>query len=747
MRYLLSDILTHIENPPLITKELVEKISSVIAHSIAELDFIIEIPIKECYIAEVKEINNNNCAVFIKEMNAVLLPWHNGISKDNYYVVIKENDQLRWLTLHDCYSTKDGYFPAVDSKTFKNFFSDKDYIFVIDNKSIGHRSDLWSLYGLAREIAAFLDFTLKPYSTDDSLITRQINSDNLAIETDAVLYASTSNVLSISEEKSDARRALSLALSDIRPRSYLVDLSNYIMLHYGHPLHIFDAHGIKKIIFKQGYGDTLSLIDKTEIKLNTDDIVVSSYNKPLSLAGIMGGTNSCVTDKTESIIIEAAYFDAKTIRYSSNYHQKKTDSAQRFEKNLTAYGSFYAVYATIKLLIEEKKIECGILYETMTIYPDYKNNISCNYDDISRWAGMPLTDEYCRNALEKLGFKIESYNETDFICKVPWWRNDIMHAQDCAEEIMRLIPLHKIKPFSLALPLRSDNYHMMTIYNVKKTISTVIGCNETVTYGIMHDKERKNLNYSSKDEEIVLKNPYSSEQSKLVSTLIPHLVGIIKKKIDIYPLLEDYRIFEIAPTFIKKNGIVEEKTRIGIAWYQKNKDQYNFYRCKKTIETMHKALGLSCRWNKSDDIPSFMSLISANIYHENNCMGYAGFIDPQYSYSLFLHHGSLFVYECDYDYCINVINKNVGKISSIVLNKEYYTDISFFINKEKIVMPIIKLLQESIQEISNIKVIDWLDRDEWNGKRSVTLRCFHKQSDSLYKNIAFCLTDKGYEVR
>ena len=260
----------------------------------------------------------------------------------------------------------------------------------------------------------------------------------------SIFGRSFKNVKNIESPRWMANRLLAVGL---RPISSIVDVTNYVMMDIGQPTHIFDYDkiGSKKItIRKSTKGEKITTLDEVERSMSGRELLITNGEKPIAVAGIMGGLNSAVTNSTQTVVIESAYFDPPTIRKSAKSLNMSTDASKRFERGEDQNASETAFWMIIGLLEKyaEGKWVPGIVDEQPIRYEEQK--ISIHKANIKKVAGADIDDDFIQNSLIGIGCKLD-YKDSMWICSPPSWRPDLTREIDIIEEVIRFYGYDNIK--------------------------------------------------------------------------------------------------------------------------------------------------------------------------------------------------------------------------------------------------------------------------------------------------------------
>lgn len=318
-----------------------------------------------------------------------------------------------------------------------------------------NKAECLSHYGIARELAAYYDLELKPLVTDfDKIVSVDSNKQitdyiNVEIEdtVNCLRYYSTM-VVGAKVKKSPEWLSNLLLSLDIRPINVIVDITNYILMEVGQPLHSFDYHQIKSktIRVKSGFKNTsFTTLDSKRRELSDDMLMICDDNTPVAIAGVMGGENSEITDLTEDVFIESAYFNPSSVRKTSKKLSLQTDASYRFERGTDVEITEYAAKKAAEMLclLAEASLVSGVI----DVYPQRADNIEVqlNYSNVKRILGLEIDKKTILPKLEKLGFQISEEGDSNsnsnsdlYKIVVPNFRHDVFSEIDLIEDIARL---------------------------------------------------------------------------------------------------------------------------------------------------------------------------------------------------------------------------------------------------------------------------------------------------------------------
>ncbi|MBA3751742.1 phenylalanine--tRNA ligase subunit beta [Candidatus Dependentiae bacterium] len=660
------------------------------------------------------------------------------------FLMILDN-QPRWATLVDSGSTKDGLMPPLFMSSealaglWRNTFEPEDTVIIIDNKAITNRPDLWGHRGFAREVAALLEVPLK----DEESFLKKIEvlkSEGLSLssvssfELERTSYKEHEElpcralagvfVSQVQYRPSSLWMALRLARVDVRPLSLLVDATNYVMFDIGQPMHAFDADTLhqKKLIGRFAtQGETLALLDGTEVSLHESDYVIADDRKVLSLAGIMGGEASKVQSSTRSLILESGNFHPSMVRRTATSLKKRTESATRFEKNLDPFQAVKAVRRYLALMDNEKLgyTVAGPVLALEDSIP--KKTIEVTHNDIERKIGIEVPRERVTQILESIGFGVTSTTDSSasYIVSVPSWRamKDISIQEDIIEEIARFVGFDAIVPqYPQREMIAFDTRKIERTRMIKKFFAFAFSMNEVQTYAFFDEEFLRSISYDPQDT-LKIANPLSEHWQRLVTSLIPNLLRCVR---DNHFEQESLRFFEINRVWFFDEGAREEQECVGI-WYEKKKP-LDFYEGKHLLTELFTMLNISIEWRKpkGELEPWYHSSQTAHLWYEDRLIGTAGKADG--SFLRTIAEGEAFLFELDANFLLHVATQPPVYTPSPKYPSTDF-DISILIGVEHTVSSLEKRIKDADQFISSVVLIDRYEKPEWSGKKSLTFRC------------------------
>ena len=536
---------------------------------------------------------------------------------------------------------------------------------VIDFELTANRGDLLSILGMAHEIAAIYDKEVK----DIDLFYKQNNEDinkNFKVvrntENCSIFLAKKVENVVIKESPTFIKNRL--IASGIRPINNVVDISNYVMLETGQPLHYYDADTLSGMLEVRmaNENEKLTTLDGVERTLSTDDIIISDGTKAIGLAGVMGGLDTEITENTKNIIIEAAIFDNVKIRKTSK-DILRSEASIRFEKGLDPNRTYMAIERSCNLLEKyaDATIVGGLVKEDSISLEDTKIDIT--FENINRVLGTTVPKDAVLDVFRRLGFSYE-VNEETITVSVPKRRIDISIKEDLIEEVGRIYGVNNIEGRLPNLPIKAGSYDKQKRNIRNKMID--LGLNETLSYILVNDKEAKD--FTKDDTEIIkLLDPMTEERNTLRHSIASSLFKIYeynKARNN-----KDVSIFEIGKAFSKKQEKYIEETKIACLMAGEfylgidNTKQVDFYVIKGIAEELLDYLGYGNRYSFviNDTIPeTFHPGQTAAISVNNDIVGFIGRVHPVKSKE------AVYVMEINLD---KLLSKKVGKMKYKEISK------------------------------------------------------------------------------
>ena len=470
----------------------------------------------------------------------------------------------------------------------------KDYVF--DISVLANRPDCQSVLGIAREIAATLKKPLKEPSYEYTV--------KKATAADAVKVTVKDGELcpryiahfvgDVKIGKSPKWMTRRLKMCGINSISNIVDITNYVLLELGQPMHAFDENDLEKreiIVRRAENGEKIVTLDEKELTLNNDNLVICDGAKPVALAGIMGGLNSEIKDATKGVVFECAKFKRDNVRRSARMLGKSSDSSKRFEKGVDEYTTERAMKRALHLVEE---LGAGVptdVHVDVSAGKEQENKtVKTTFSKINGVLGIKVPKGTVIDILKRLNFGVETDGD-EITTVAPPYREDVEGYPDLAEEVIRMYGYEHVVPTLLKdAKITAGGYtkEQKDELKVKKTLIEQ-GYNEVMTYSFYSKKDVAALHLGENDEEgkvIVIENPISDNYEVMRRTLVPSLLGVVSRNVK----KGNYagRIFEIAKTYIPKSFPVsdfpEERKHLCLAAFGDGEDFFTVKGALKVIE-------------------------------------------------------------------------------------------------------------------------------------------------------------------
>ncbi|WLR44138.1 phenylalanine--tRNA ligase subunit beta [Bacillus carboniphilus] len=502
-----------------------------------------------------------------------------------------------------------------------------------------NRADALSMLGVAHEVAAILDKEVSYPPTEHQAVEKRTDATVAVSVEDA-----EANPLYIAKVVENVKIAPSplwlqarLMAAGIRPHNNVVDITNFILLEYGTPLHAFDYDRIssKEVLVRFAkQGESLTTLDEVERTLSSDQLVITDGREPIALAGVMGGANTEVQSDTTNVLIEAAYFNPESIRRSVKAHNLRSEASTRFEKGIDPSRVRLAAERAAKLLQElagGSVLKGSVEVDTY----DWKvNTVTTTVGKVNATLGTNITQEEVSDIFRRLQFDVEIIGEK-VIVHVPSRRGDISIEEDLIEEVARLYGYDNIPT---TLPVGERTPGQLTTYQQKRRkvrrFLEGAGLYQAITYSLSSEQRAKQ--FALEDSELTkLALPMSEDRSALRLSLIPHLIEALKH--NIARQSEKVALFEIGSVFLKENETLTEKERLSGAltglWeshpWQGEKKPLDFFVAKGIVDGVLQTLNvLDLVEYKQAKRQGLHPGRTAEIIFDGKLIGYIGQLHP-----------------------------------------------------------------------------------------------------------------------
>lgn len=463
----------------------------------------------------------------------------------------------------------------------KKIYDIEDIIFEVDNKSLTNRPDLWGHYGIAREFAALLNRPLKPLELCNCDKFKKLPAVEIDIIDKEHCYRYSSiKVENVTERISPVNMRIRLFYCGMRAINLLADLTNYLMLEVGQPMHAFDLRKVSKVEVKRFEKPfEFETLDKTTRKIDSDTLMICSNDTPVAIAGIMGGYDSEIADDTTSLLIESACFDGVSVRKSSSRLGLRTDASMRYEKMLDPETTITAIGRYLWHLFNINPDAVVISRLTDSYVYKYKK-ITLDFDKkyVDRYTGINITKARIVKTLTALGFIVRC-EKNNFSVDVPSWRatKDVTIKADIIEEITRIYGYDNFEIKTTLSPLFpvNDSQSRVDDYSFKGLLADRFALHEVHSYIWNDAKKLKEIGIETENN-VKLINSINPDQVILRNSMLPTLLNMVYEN---KTFADDFGIFEIGRVCdgLKEDGKCNERKKLGIVLYSRTASEKALY--------------------------------------------------------------------------------------------------------------------------------------------------------------------------
>jgi len=464
---------------------------------------------------------------------------------------------------------------------------------VVEFEITSNRPDCLSVIGLARESAVSFERALtlpqpkKPAGADGDGIAKYLSVD---VDDPSLCYRYSARVVkNVKIAPSPLWLRMRLRASGVRPINNIVDITNYVMLEYGQPMHAFDyacLDGSRIIVRRAAQGEEFVSLDNVPHTLDDTMLVIADEKKPVALAGVMGGLNSEITDTTSTVVFESAMFNGPSVRVSAKKLGMRTESSARFEKGLDRENTMAALDRACELV---EMLGAGEIVDgTIDRYPTPAApfTMKLEADKINRFLGVHLEESYMQDVLRSLSFGVDGDTLT-----VPSFRDDVRCMNDIAEEVLRIYGYTKIESTPLNGETTQGGRTPQQQYEATlRDALCGMGMYEIATFSFISPKYYDKIRMAPSDprrKSVVISNPLGEDTSVMRTTAIPSVLEVLAHNASVKN--RDVKLFEMATAYLPKGAdeLPDEEKRIVLGFYLNDaKGESGFYRMKGCIEAL-----------------------------------------------------------------------------------------------------------------------------------------------------------------
>lgn len=505
---------------------------------------------------------------------------------------------------------------------------------ILDFEITSNRPDCLSMVGMARETAATLrtNYTMPNFNYEVKCSTNINNELKVEVKDKICRRYMARGVKNVKVEPSPSWMQERLLEAGVRPINNIVDITNFVMLEIGQPMHAFDARQIESktiVIEKAKDGEKFTTLDEIERELDSSILMIKDGSKSVAVAGIMGGLNSEIQDDTTEVIFESANFEGTNIRVSSKKLNLRSESSSRFDKDIDPNLAKLAIDRACALICE---LNCGEVMEgTIDVYNDVKEegSITVNSTWINKFLGTEISKEEMKKALDSLDLITEIKNE-DLIISIPTFRIDIAIKEDIAEEIARIYGYDKIPTTIFKVSTeREPKYKNELLTDKVIEIMVASGVNQSISYSFVSPKvfDKVNIPVDSELRNVVkIKNPLGEDYSVMRTTTLPSIMESLGRN---YSRNNDYvRLFEIGRIYLPNEDekqLPTEKNVLTIGIY----GDCDYLDLKGIVENIIDGLGISkAKYVRESENPSYHPGKTAALMVRNKKVGVFGEVHP-----------------------------------------------------------------------------------------------------------------------
>lgn len=627
----------------------------------------------------------------------------------------------------------------------KELFGLDDVVFEVDNKSLTNRPDLWGHYGIAREFSALTGRELTPIEKLDLSKYNDLPQVSIDVQDDKLCYRySAIKVENITKKVSPVKMRVRLYYCGLRAINLLADLTNYIMLELGQPMHAFDLTKVQNIQIKT-FDKPLKFdtLDGVTRDIDESMLMICSNDTPVAVAGVMGGLDSEICDDTNSLLLESANFDGVSVRKTSTKLGLRTDASMRYEKVLDPEITTVAIERFLKLLTDIDP-EIKVISALSDKYVKKYDIINLSFDKryVDRYTGIEISNEQILKTLSSLGFDVKLENDTFFVT-VPTWRatKDVTIKADLIEEITRI---YGYDNFAIDTTLSGLRPAVMTRAKsdetmVKDLLVYKYNLHEVHSYIWCDTKKYKEIGIETRDN-VKLLNAMTPEHTNLRYSMIPTLLSFVNENKGFAP---EFGIFEIGKIIdgLTSDNLCNEKKHLGITLFSRISDEKSLFFKLRDIIAM---LGYDIKHTNI----SFASTTSSNNWEHPINTASISLNGTQIGTMAVLHPSN----KNKIDKKANIVFAEIDMdlFSSIASNDILYkevskfpgidVDLSFIVNENIKYSDISKEWEENNYDyLTDVKLIDVYEGEQ----NSITLRfSFSSNEKTLSRNEIQPMLDK-----
>ena len=626
----------------------------------------------------------------------------------------------------------------------KDVYAIDDIIFEVDNKSLTNRPDLWGHYGIAREFAALAGRELKPLDVIDTAKYDNLPKVDMKIEDPLCQRYSCMQIENVNRSVSPVNMRIRLYYCGMRAINFLADLTNYLMLEMGQPMHAFDSRKVEKIRIKRFNEPFIfQTLDGVERNIDENTLMICSDNTPVAIAGIMGGLDSEIVDDTTTLTLESATFDAASIRKSTVRLSHRTDASMRYEKSLDPEMTTVAIARFVKLLQDSDngvKVVSALTDDYAYHYP--KVELEFDKAFVDKYTGINIPNETILKTLASLGFEA-SEKDDNFSVVVPSWRatKDVTIKADIIEEITRIYGYDNFEINTANAPLYpvKPDVEKTVEDKIKDLLVKSFSLHELHSYVWSYYDELKAIGLEPSGV-IKLDGATNPNIETIRDSIIPTQLCQVKSNVS---FSQNFGIFEIGRVVsaVDENNLCVENKMLAVTLFSKTQNVASlYYHLRDILATMsddikHKPLTFEAKQATKDyQHPRNLN----KIFCDGVEIGEIGIVHPAVSKKIDKKAAVVFA-QIDVEKFAKIENASISYEEPSRF-PEMEIDLSFVSQKFSPIAEAVKLVNSSL--IKKIEVTD-IYEDEADGTKSITTRLtFAHPEKTLTREEVGEVTDK-----
>lgn len=620
---------------------------------------------------------------------------------------------------------------------------------ILDIKLLANRSDCLSLYNISREIGALFNRKVNiPQFNDDLQGNFKTNFEVNSLTSKCNVFTSTI-YKNVKVGPSPKELVEFLRSEGIRSINNVVDLGNYIMLLTGQPVHMYDLDKLEKneLVVKDNLNESVLALDEKTYSLMNNDLVVTSNNKPVCIAGITGLKNVEVDENTKNIALEVASFNGTSVRKSSIRLGLSSDSSTRYIKGIDELNILNVVKLAnhlFKEILNVKEISNTVIYNNST--REIKT-LDCSVSYINNRLATDFSFEEIKEVLELLYFKVNKVNEDEFKVIVPSFRIDIETKADISEEIIRYKGFSYIKE---SLPVMETTIGGRSLKSEK--INTIkdyllnIGLNEVLTYTLLNKKDNESFNYLNLDESYEILNPLTEDHKYVRKNLLSSMLNVTEYNLS--HLNRNFGLFEIS----KCESKLKEEIHLALSLSGEKEginlfksEKYDVLDLKGILEGILHIFNVSMsriKFTRLEENEEFHPYRSIKVYLDNKLFGVLGEVHPKVKEHFNFNKDSLCLLELNLTLLFNLKTSN-NKASEYSKYPSVTRDYAFIVDKSLLYSDIVKEIKKASSAIKNVQLFDLYSGENiGKDKLSLALTLTLEKVESTFTNEDISLIDE-----